>query len=131
MSKKREEKLKLSPGELEILELLWSHGALSIAEAHKVFLDRGRTIGYPTVQTRLNRLADKGLVTKNGQYPARYDALVRESDISGRYFDLLETLCGGNIGPLLLHLVRKRELQPSELDVLKEIIQRQEDRREP
>lgn len=124
--KAKKEKLKLSPGELELLELLWSSGPLTIAEAHQAFLDRGRQIGYPTVQTRLNRLADKGIIRKNGQYPTAYEAVLRESDISGRYFDLLETLCGGNIGPLMLHLVGKRDLQPSELDILKEIIKEQE-----
>lgn len=126
--KSKKEKLKLSPGELELLELLWSSGPLTISEAHQKFLERGRQIGYPTVQTRLNRLADKGIIRKNGQYPTQYEAALRETDISGRYFDLLETLCGGNIGPLMLHLVGKRDLQPSELDILKEIIKEQENK---
>lgn len=111
-----------------MLELLWSSGPLTIAGAHQAFLDRGRQIGYPTVQTRLNRLSGKGIIRKSGQYPTEYEAVLKESDISGRYFDLLETLCGGNIGPLMFHLVGKRDLQPSELDVLKEIIREQEEK---
>lgn len=120
------QKIKLSPGELELLELLWSCGPLTIAGAHEVFQQRGRKIGYPTVQTRLNRLAEKGIVRKNGQYPARYEAVLKESDISGQYYDLLDDLCGGNITPLMLHLVGKRDLQPSELYALKKILQEQE-----
>lgn len=126
----KREPVKLSPGELELLEILWSGGPLSIAGVHQEFQKRERKISYPTVQTRLNRLAEKGIIRKNGQYPTEYEAVLRESDISGRYYDLLETLCGGNIGPLMLHLVGKRKLQSSELEILKKIIRQQENREE-
>ncbi len=45
-------------GELELLSLLWEHGGLSLSEVHEKL---GRDVGYTTVQTRLNRLVDKGL----------------------------------------------------------------------
>jgi len=114
--------LKLSPGELELLELLWDRGPLTIAGAHQAFLERGRSIGYPTVQTRLNRLADKGILRKLHQHPTVYEAVLQSSDVSGRYFDLFDKLCGGNLAPLMLHLSGKRALTPEELRVLKEII---------
>ncbi len=114
--------VKLSPGELELLDVLWNHGPRTIAEVHRTFTERGRSIGYPTVQTRLNRLVDKGLVRKNGQYPAQYEALLKPGEMSGRYLDLIDNLCGGNLTPLMVHLADKRDLQPSELDVLRKII---------
>ncbi|MBM4004098.1 MAG: hypothetical protein FJ295_12560 [Planctomycetes bacterium] len=43
-------------GELELLNLLWEHGGLSLSEVHDCL---GRDVGYTTVQTRLNRLVDK------------------------------------------------------------------------
>ena len=118
--------LKLSPGELELLELLWDRGSLTIAGAHQAFLERGRTISYPTVQTRLNRLAEKGILRKLDRHPTVYEAVLQPSDVSGRYFDLFEKLCGGNLAPLMLHLSGKRALTPEELRVLKEIINSQD-----
>ena len=121
-------KIKLTPGELELLEVLWSNGSLTIAETHQKFLEKGRQIGYPTVQTRLNRLADKGILRKNGQYPTVYEVVLRQSSIVGKYFELLETLCGGTIAPLMLHLAQKRAFEPSEIEVLKNIINQHEQR---
>ena len=126
MPHKKKELLKLSPGELEILELLWNSGPQSIAEAHQLFTKRGRKIGYPTVQTRLNRLVVKGILRKNGEYPAKYEAVLQESDVSGKYFDLLETLCGGSLAPLMIHLCGKRSLKPNEIEILKEILKQNE-----
>ena len=120
--------LKLSPGELELLELLWDRGPLTIAGTHEAFLERGRSIGYPTVQTQLNRLADKGILRKLNQHPTVYEAVLQSSDVSGRYFDLFDKLCGGNLAPLMLHLSGKRTLTPEELRVLKEIINNQDKR---
>jgi len=127
MSVTKKERLKLSPGELEILELLWNSGPLSIAGAHQLFTQRGRKIGYPTVQTRLNRLVEKGILRKNGEYPAKYEAVLQQSDVSGNYFDLLETLCGGSLAPLMIHLCGKRALKPKEIEVLKEILKQNEE----
>ena len=121
---------KLSPGELELIELLWSCGPMTIAGTHQAFLNRGRKIAYPTVQTRLNRLMQKGYVSRNDQHPAVYEAAVDPPDVSGRYFDLFEKLCGGNLAPLMIHLTGKRDLQPEELKILKAIIDEQEKRRD-
>ena len=125
MTRKKNEPIKLSPGELELLELLWNSGPLTISGVHQEFLQRNRKIGYPTVQTRLNRLADKGILRKKG-YPALYEATLKPSDITGQYFDLLETLCGGNVATFMLHLTGKRSLGNAEIEVLKKIIEEHE-----
>lgn len=115
--------VKLSPGELEIMEMLWSVGDVSLSQAHQLFLQRNRKIGYTTVQTRLNRLVDKGIVVRDDEpYPAVYRALLKREQISGRYFDLLEELCGGNLAPLMIHLSNKRKFTPEELDALKSVL---------
>ena len=117
--------IKLSPGELELLELLWDRGPLSIAGTHQAFLDRGRAISYPTVQTRLNRLADKGILRKLDRHPTVYEAALQPTDVTGQYFDLFDKLCGGNLAPLMLHLSGKCKLNPDELRILKDIINSQ------
>jgi predicted transcriptional regulator len=124
MSRKKTEPVKLTPGEMELLEIFWNQGPLTIAQMHQTLHAKGRKPAYSTVQTRLNRLFDKGIIARNGQYPAVYDALVTPDDVSGRYFDLLESLCGNNIAPLMLHLTEKRKFTASEINVLKQIIEK-------
>ena len=126
MPPRKTKSITLAPGEFELLELFWNKGEMTIAQTHQVLLDKGRNLAYPTVQTRLNRLVDKKLVRRSGQYPAVYAAAVRQEDVVGPYYDQLESFCGGNIAPLMLHLAEKRDFQPSEIDALKKIIERYE-----
>jgi predicted transcriptional regulator len=62
MSKK--EKVKLTPGELEILELLWTEGPVHLARTRTWFHERGRHLAVTTLHTRLNRLVDKKIVRR-------------------------------------------------------------------
>ena len=124
MKKAKSEPVKLTPGEMELLEIFWNRGGLTIAQMHQELHAKGRQPAYSTVQTRLNRLFEKGVIARNGQYPAVYNALVSADDVSGRYFDLLESLCGNNIVPLMLHLTEKRKFSASELEVLRQIIEK-------
>jgi predicted transcriptional regulator len=122
MGHKKKESVKLTPGEMELLEIFWQYGPLTLARVHKEMHTKGRKPAYSTVQTRLNRLVDKGIIKRTGLYPAFYDAAVAQDDVSGRYFDLLESLCGNNIVPLMLHLTEKRKFSKAELEVLQKII---------
>ena len=122
-------KVELTPGEMEILGLLWDHGALTIAETHKAF---PRKIGYTTIQTRLNRLVEKGLVQRSADRPASYAAAITRDDISAGHLDtLLERVVGGNVVPLVAYLVQDRKLSADEIDQLKQLIREAElDQRE-
>ena len=100
--------------------MLWEHGSLTLAEAHE---EVGRPIGYTTVQTRLNRLAEKGLVMRSADRPAKYSAAISRSDVSANHLELLlDRVTQGNIVPLVAHLVDDRSLTRQELGELKRII---------
>ncbi|HVU44291.1 MAG TPA: BlaI/MecI/CopY family transcriptional regulator [Xanthobacteraceae bacterium] len=119
MSKKR--KLpRLSAGEMEIVQMLWRTGGVTLSEAHGA-LDR--PIGYTTMQTRLNRLVEKGVVSRTTDRPARYAAVVAPEDVSARHLDLLlERVSDGSVVPLVAHLVRDRMLSAEEIAELKQLI---------
>ena len=111
---------RLSAGEMEILQMLWQHGPVSLSAAQTAL---GRAIGYTTMQTRLNRLVEKQVVTRSAERPARYAAAVAQVDVSARHLDLLlERVSGGNVVPLVAHLVRDRALSSDEIAELKALI---------
>lgn len=117
---KKKMKQKLSAGEMEIMGLLWEHGEISLNEAPKLL---GRPIGYTTMQTRLNRLVDKGLASRSTARPAKYEAAASKEDVSANHLDtLLERVTGGRVVPLVAQLVNDRSLTKTELSELKKLI---------
>jgi predicted transcriptional regulator len=68
------------PTELEVLELLWCHDALSAKEVYGVLSARRHT-SYRTVKTILALMQGKGLLEKQSLVrPARYRAVYSRSE---------------------------------------------------
>jgi BlaI family transcriptional regulator, penicillinase repressor len=111
---------RLSAGELEILQMLWRDGPVTLSEAQ---CGLHRAIGYTTVQTRLNRLVEKGVVARTSQRPAKYRAAVAAEDVSAGHLNLLvERVSGGSIVPLVAHLMKGRSFSPEEILALRKLI---------
>ncbi len=100
--------------------MLWKLGPLTIAEAHESI---GRPLGYTTIQTRLNRLVEKGIVDRTEDRPAKYVAAVTSESVSANHLDVLvQRVSGGNVVPLVAQLVEDRDLSKQEISELKKII---------
>lgn len=113
---------KPSSGEMELLGLLWEHGPLTLSEAHEKM---SRPVGYTTMQTRLNRLVDKGLATREkvGKRPTSYAASVEQDQVEAGALDqLVENVTRGRVVPLVAHLVESSELSLDELGELKKLV---------
>ncbi|REK05496.1 MAG: BlaI/MecI/CopY family transcriptional regulator [Planctomycetota bacterium] len=111
---------RLSPGEMEILEMLWRVGPVTLSKAQAGL---ARKVGYTTIQTRLNRLVDKKLVARSSERPAHYTALVEPEEVSAGHLQMLvERISGGSVVPLVAHLVRDWKLSPEEIAELKQLI---------
>ncbi len=130
MSKQNSSKKKpltpLSEGEMELLDLLWKLGASSLSTVHKNYSEKNtRKIGYTTIQTRLNRMVDKGVLFRSSDYPALYEAVVEIEVASTSFFEKVSKICGGSLAPLIAHLGAQQKLKPDEIEMLKELIARQ------
>ena len=56
--------MKPTPGELEILNVLWDRGPSTVRDVHTE-LDRARGTGYTTVLKLMQIMAEKGLVRRD------------------------------------------------------------------
>ena len=111
---------RLTSGELEIMAALWRTGPGTISDVHVAL---GQPIGYTTVQTRLNRLVSKGVVTKSDERPAHYRAAFGPEEVSRRDLEVLvRRVNRGQVVPLIAYLVRDRTLTRDELDDLRQLI---------
>ncbi len=125
---------RLAAGELELLQMLWQAGAVTILEAQQAL---GLPIGYTTVQTRLNRLVTKGVAARSKRRPAKYSAAVSPDQVSESDLDLLvERVSAGRVAPLVAHLLGRQSLSRDELAELKRLVadaerRSREERRKP
>lgn len=127
----RDPEARLGAGELELLEVLWREGSVTIAEAQAGL---GRQQGYTTVQTRLERLVTKGVAAKSKTRPAKYSAVVTEEDVSRDDLKVLvRRVTRGRVVPLIAHLVNDRPLTTDEVDQIRALIAQAEarNRRKP
>jgi BlaI family transcriptional regulator, penicillinase repressor len=116
----RRKPARLASGEIELLDLLWRLRAATLAEAHEAL---PRKIGYTTMQTRLNRLVDKGLAKKTGSHPAKYEAVIQPDQVCRGDLDVLVArVTSGRVVPLVAHLVQDREFTDAELTELRQLI---------
>lgn len=124
MVAKKEKRVSLTDGELDLLSLLWQQGELSLSEAHERF---SKSIGYTTMQTRLNRLVEKGLVRRSDSRPTRYSAVIAPAEVSASQLDdLVNQVTKGSVVPLVAQLIGDRALSTNEIDEIKQLIEQAE-----
>ncbi|MFN7891642.1 MAG: BlaI/MecI/CopY family transcriptional regulator [Pirellula sp.] len=117
---------RLLASELEILEMLWRAGSVTIIEGQRAL---GGDVGYTTVQTRLNRMVKKGVVKRSRSKPAKYTAAIQPEEVTSSDLDLLlDKVSRGSVMPLVTHLVKDRVLTCDEMDELKKLIAEAEKR---
>ena len=117
---KKKHTARLAAGELEMMQMLWREGGVTILEAQQAL---GLPIGYTTVQTRLNRLVNKRLAGKTRTRPAKYTAAVSAEQVRADDLDLLvERVSEGDVVPLVAHLVNRRSLSVEEIKQLKQLL---------
>jgi predicted transcriptional regulator len=111
--------IRLTRGELQLLEVLWRAGPVTIAEAHKAL---AAPIGYSTMQTRLDRLAAKGLANKTNDTPTRYVAAIQPRDVMEIELRTLVQRVSGGVVPLVAQLLREHQPSTQELEEIRQLI---------
>jgi BlaI family penicillinase repressor len=126
MAKKKPKLPRLPEGEIEILEMLWRKPCVTIQQAQQAL---GQPIGYTTVQTRLNRLVEKGVVHRTTTRPAQYSAAVTPDEVRERDLEtLVDRVSSGRVVPLVAHLIDRRDITREEIAELKQLISQAEER---
>jgi BlaI family transcriptional regulator, penicillinase repressor len=124
------EPVTLSDPQFALMRVLWQRGEASVAEAAEALAPE-RRLAHTTVATMLTRLEKRGLVDarRDGrqlQYRARVaERDVRRSMVSG----LLSTLFAGDAKALVAHLLREDEIEPNDLERVRELLARKEEPR--
>jgi predicted transcriptional regulator len=123
----------VTEAELAVLQALWDHGPATIRDLTDRLYPGRDDAGYATVQKLLERLERKGHVRRDRSAHAHvFSARTgREQLVGHRLRKVAEELCGGQMAPLLTHLVRAEALSRQERDDLRALIERLDPPRPP
>jgi predicted transcriptional regulator len=102
---------KLTKLELQIMEVLWTRGQVSIREIQEAFPGKKRP-AYTTIQTVVYRLETKKAVRrvrKVGNFHI-FDAAVSRDIAHRKLVDDLLALFGGRTQPVMAHLIESGRL---------------------
>src|SRR5678815_445578 len=113
----------LADREAELMEVLWDHGACTVAEVRERVSD---DLAYTTVLTMLRTLESKGFVTHDTDGKAhRYSALIeRDAARRSALRAMSEKFFKGSTAMLLTHLVADEKLSEADLKRLKALLTR-------
>lgn len=119
----------LSPGQLEIMDVVWRQGDATVAEVWKALAAR-RQVARNTVLTMLARLEEKGWLARKADTHAHiYRATVSRETALGTMLDqLVETAFGGSTEGLVMTLLQGRKISKEETTRLRALIDQAEAR---
>ncbi len=116
-----------TPAELEILRVLWQHGARTVREVQEQ-LEQERPTGYTTVLKLLQIMTDKGLVRRDESARAHVYAATAPEETTQKQLvrDLVDRAFGGSASQLVLHALSTRKSSKQELSQIRELLDRLE-----
>ena len=120
-----------TPGELEVLQVLWQRGPATVRQVMND-LNASRPRAYTSVMSLLNVMGDKGLLRRKPHGRAfLYSARVRRRPTLRRMVaDLLNRAFQGSAEQLIAHMLEQTEPSAEELSELRRLIDEYRARKE-
>ena len=102
---------RLSKLELQIMDVLWERGIVSIREIQEAFREKDRP-AYTTIQTTVYRLEAKKAVrrVKKISNAHMFEAVVTQGAAHRRVLDDILSLFGGRAQPVMAQLIESGKL---------------------
>jgi BlaI family transcriptional regulator, penicillinase repressor len=116
--------VNLSNFELEVMRLIWRDREVIVPDLHRELAEL-RDISYSTVKTIVDRLEEKGAITRLRTYGRTilYGPAIAEKSLAKPLVnDLMRRLFGGEARPLISHLLKDENLTLDDLSYLEAVI---------
>jgi BlaI family penicillinase repressor len=107
---------KLSKLEMQIMDVLWTHGPSAIREVQESFPQKNRP-AYTTVQTMVYRLETKKALRRARKIGNAhiFEAVLTRDAAQRRLVDEFLSLFGGRMQPVMAHLIEAGNLTPKDV----------------
>ncbi len=115
--------IKPTDSELEILQVIWAHGPVSVRFVNEE-LNRRKQVVYTTTLKLMQIMTEKGLLKRSEKGRKHiYDAVLKEGETKTLLLDkLVKTAFGGSAMELVMQALGNHQTTPDELEDLKALI---------
>lgn len=112
-----------TPGELEILRVLWQRGPSTVRDVHET-LSAAKPTGYTTVLKLLQIMADKGLVTRDVSKRTHiyHAALAQDQTQRQLLDDLLDRVFDGSASQLVMQALAAGHATDEEIAMIRRML---------
>lgn len=117
-----------SKAELEVARIVWDIGEASVRQVYERFSE-AKAIDIKTVQTYLRRLEAKGYLKSRveGRQRLYRQRVQAEKVVRENVGDFVDRLFGGEVLPLMQHLVEERGLTRDDVERLRSMLDQWEE----
>jgi BlaI family penicillinase repressor len=122
--------MKLSEFELDVMQLLWQQEPCTAVQLHEQ-LSQNKKVAYTTVKTIIDRLEQKGAVSRAGQQGKAiiYRSSVDQSTLSHQATPgFMQRFFGGDSRSLIAHFIQQEELNEDDIAYLQNLLK---DKKQP
>lgn len=121
---------KPTDSELEILQLLWEFGPMTVRKLNDK-LNKERKVGYTTSLKMMQIMTEKGLLSRDtGERSHVYSPLLQSEEVQSTMLDhVLKTAFKGNRSSLVLQALGKHYASSEEISEIKSLIKKLEEKK--
>lgn len=114
--------------ELEIMQIIWKHGEVTVEDIRQVFDATGKSLALPSIRTMLAILQSKGYVTRweEGRRHVYRAKVTQEMAHKSIIKDVVERAFEGSALDLVAALVDTRMVSRGDLSEVRRLIQKAE-----
>ena len=122
----------LSPGQREIMEIVWDHEEVSAFEVRQILGER-RPVSRNTVRTMLERIREKGWLKHRviGRTYFYSPLVPREVSLGERVKEIVDRACGGRPERLMTALLEYRGLSDDEIKRIRAMLDQARSNKKP
>jgi BlaI family penicillinase repressor len=111
----------LGEWEARVLQLVWEHEPCTERQLFELIVQQ-RDLARTTVLKTLQRLEAKGLLRRDAERPARYQAVLDERSVLSELVQrFVDGVLGGSSEPLVAYLAGQKRLSAEDVRALKRI----------
>ncbi len=121
--------LKPSDSELEIMQILWEKGPLTVRDIND-FLNLNRRVGYTTTLKIMQIMTEKKMLTRDTRQRSHiYSPNLDPRDVQTNILDhVIKTAFQGNTTNLVLRALGNNRATPAEMEEIKALIEEMEEK---
>lgn len=122
--KKKATSSEPTKSELEILQVLWQHGANTVRFVNDRLNEYKREVQYASTLKLMQIMVEKGLLLRDeSQVKHIYSPAAEASRTKNLLLDrFVDSLFGGSVSSLMLHLLENKKASQQELDEIRALL---------